>query len=107
MWKRPHLDDLGAARRAFDLACEEVAPKDIVDSARRWVEAYEPRYLKSLRSWLELRGWQHPPPERRRRRRSDGKTTRESSGYRSPREIAVDLAEQHRRFVRGGLSNGR
>jgi hypothetical protein len=69
IWARPWADDDSADRRAFELACQEVAPDDIIAAAQAWVAAADnPRFLPSLAKWLANRGWEKPPPKRGRAR---------------------------------------
>jgi hypothetical protein len=73
IWQREHVsDDAPAAKRlasaAFERACQQVAPADILDAARSWVAAADaPRYLPPLALWLDARGWERPPPQKARR----------------------------------------
>src|SRR5262245_23472741 len=41
IWRRPWADDDAADRQAFELACQEVAPDDIIEAAKTWVAAFE------------------------------------------------------------------
>jgi hypothetical protein len=69
IWARPWADDDSADRRAFELACQQVAPDDIIAAAQAWVAAADnPRFLPSLAKWLANRGWEKPPPKRGRAR---------------------------------------
>jgi hypothetical protein len=79
-WQRPHAEDQRADRKAFDVACREAAPEDIIAAARVWVAAYAAgdgvRYLPKLAKWLGDHGWQKDPPPPKRgggKRRSNGK----------------------------------
>jgi hypothetical protein len=66
VWARPWVDDERADREAFVLACEEVAPEDILAAAKTWVAAADaPRFLPPLAKWLAGRGWEKPPPQRK------------------------------------------
>lgn len=77
IWVRPYIDDEGADRRAFALACREAQPEALLRGAREWVqEADHPRYLPSLTKWLGGRGWEKAPP----RRRQQQQTRRYSGG---------------------------
>ncbi len=66
VWQRPWPDDARADRQAFELACEEVTPGEIVEAATAWAEAVEARFLPSLAKWLAGRGWEKTPPRRTR-----------------------------------------
>jgi hypothetical protein len=56
------------ARAAFDKACQEVAPEDLIAAAKAWIAAADaPRFLPPLVTWLTARGWETPPPIRPRR----------------------------------------
>jgi hypothetical protein len=65
LWERPHAEDQRADRKAFDVACGEVAPEVILAAAPAWLEAYEPRYRQPLWKWLGDHGWEKPPPQRK------------------------------------------
>jgi hypothetical protein len=66
VWARPWPDDERLDREAFAIACEEVAPEDIIEAARAWVAAADaPRFLPPLAKWLNGRGWEKPPPQRK------------------------------------------
>jgi hypothetical protein len=75
IWARPWVEDDAADQRAFEVACREVAPEDIIDAARTHVAAADaPRYLPSLAKWLAGRGWEkEPPPKRARRSHANGR----------------------------------
>jgi len=77
-WARPWPDDEQADRRAFEMACREVAPEDILDRARAWAQAVEPRFLPSLAKWLAARGWERDPPKRRRQHAKGNRARKES-----------------------------
>lgn len=73
---RPYPDDLHAAKQAFDTACREVAPEEIIHGARMWVAAYEAgtagdgvQFLPKLVNWLTGCCWEKQPPKRGRRQR--------------------------------------
>jgi hypothetical protein len=56
------------ARQAFETACREVAPDDIIEAAKVHVAAADaPRFLPALAKWLTARGWEKPPPTKARR----------------------------------------
>ena len=68
-WPRPWSDDAAADRAAFERACREVGPEEIITAARAWAAAADaPRYLPSLAKWLNGRGWEKLPPTKRARR---------------------------------------
>jgi hypothetical protein len=48
VWARPWPDDVERDRRAFELACQEVAPEDILAGAVMWADAIGPRYRPVL-----------------------------------------------------------
>src|SRR5262249_25291070 len=62
------------ARQAFERACREADPDDILDGARVWVAAFEAgdgvRYLPALPQWLIARQWERPPPPTKPKRHS-------------------------------------
>jgi hypothetical protein len=67
-WPRPWADDVEADRRAFEIACRQVAPEEIIEAAAAWVAAFEnPRFLPSLAKWLANRCWEKEPPTKPRR----------------------------------------
>jgi hypothetical protein len=89
VWARPaaFLDDQRADRAAFDWACREVAPEEILDAARTHVAAADaPRFLKRLAVWLDARGWETVPPPKRAKRRRQNR-------YGKPDMMAFCLAE--------------
>ena len=66
IWRRPWADDVAADQRAFEVACREVAPEDIIVAASAWVAAADaPRFLPPLAKWLASRGWEKPPPTKK------------------------------------------
>jgi hypothetical protein len=68
VWVRPWADDVEADREAFERACQEVAPEDIVEAAITWVAAADaPRFLPPLAKWLTNRGWERDPPQKARK----------------------------------------
>lgn len=73
IWQRPWPDNEHAGRQAFDAARQDVAPADIVEAAKTWVAAVEPRYLPSLAKWLAGRGWEKPPPQKASRKPKKGR----------------------------------
>jgi hypothetical protein len=74
IWRRPWADDDAADRRAFEVACREVAPDDIIEAATAWVAAADaPRFLPPLCRWLAARGWEKPPPMKARRSHGNGR----------------------------------
>jgi hypothetical protein len=73
IWARPWPDDVAVDQRAFEMACREVAPDDIIAAAGAWVAAADnPRFLPSLAKWLTGRGWEKPPPEKKTKRGGNG-----------------------------------
>jgi DNA-binding transcriptional regulator YhcF (GntR family) len=94
IWARPWADDDAADRRAFEVACREVAPEDIIEAAAAWVAAADaPRFLPPLAKWLAARGWEKPPPTKAR---ASGNGTRPRYG-RKPNlaEIGLDLVRKY------------
>jgi hypothetical protein len=69
VWQRPWCDDQRADRLAFERACEEGTPAEIIlDAAKAWVAAADaPRFLPPLARWLDGRGWERQPPQKARR----------------------------------------
>jgi len=59
-----------------------VTPADILDSARRWVAAREPRFLPKLEEWLANGAWRNDPP------------VRQANGHHKPSaaQVAAELA---------------
>jgi len=110
IWARPWADDDAADRRAFEAACREVAPDDIIEAAQTWVAAFEAgdgvRFLPPLARWLAARGWEKPPPQRKA---SAHNGARPRYG-RKPNvaEIGADLVRQYeadrQHRINGGLS---
>jgi hypothetical protein len=73
IWQRPWCDDARADRRAFEQACEEGTPAEILDAAKLWVAAADaPRFLPPLARWLDGRGWERQPPQKARRAHARG-----------------------------------
>ena len=64
LWQRPYGTNEVKALAAFNRVTGdgEVTPADILDSARRWVAAREPRFLPKLEEWLANGAWQNDPP---------------------------------------------
>ena len=77
IWLRPWgEEDETDACLAFALVCREADPDDIIDSARRWVAAVEPRFLKPLAKWLVKGLWKKSPPPKPKH----GKTREPTAG---------------------------
>jgi hypothetical protein len=90
LWARPWADDVAADQRAFEMACREVAPDEIIAAAGAWVAAADdPRFLPSLAKWLTGRGWEKPPPTKRGRARGNGNAQR--NGYAKPDMFKICL----------------
>lgn len=112
IWRRPWADDVAADQRAFEVACREVAPEDIIVAASAWVAAADaPRFLPPLARWLANRGWEKPPPAKARRAHGNG---RRNDGLPRTNGDKVDLAkvffgiagyaeDDDGRMVRGGV----
>jgi hypothetical protein len=74
IWRRPWPDDDAADLRAFEAACREVTPDEIIEAAAAWVAAADaPRFLPPLSKWLANRGWEKPPPMKARRSHGNGR----------------------------------
>ena len=111
IWARPWADDVAADRRAFEVACREVAPDEIIEAAAAWVAAADhPRFLPALARWLTNRGWDKSPPTKARRahaheRRSDG-LPRSNGNKVDLAKIAFEMAgyveDDDGNMVRGG-----
>jgi hypothetical protein len=68
IWQRPWGEESEAdAGLAFAIACREADLDQIIDSARRWTAAVEPRFLKPLAKWLAKGLLKKSPPQRPRR----------------------------------------
>jgi len=81
LWRRGWASDdspkaIAIAKAAFERACQEVAPGEILEAARTWVAAADaPRYLPALAQWLAAKGWEQPPPRRKARGRGGGRAS--------------------------------
>jgi Helix-turn-helix domain len=68
LWRRGHACDdtpkaIAMARQAYERACKDAEPDEIIEGARAWIAAADaPRYLPALPRWLAARGWEKPPP---------------------------------------------
>jgi helix-turn-helix protein len=78
LWRRGWASDdepkaQAIARQAFERACREAEPDEILEGAKRWIAAADaPRYLPALPQWLAGRGWEKPPPTGKTRRSHGG-----------------------------------
>src|SRR5262249_598809 len=91
IWRRPWPDDDAADQRAFERACREAAPDEIIEAAVQWVAAADaPRFLPPLARWLANRGWEKPPPTKARRAHGNG---RRNDGLPRTNGDKVDLAK--------------
>jgi hypothetical protein len=109
VWARPWLDDPEADRRALEAAlhdgADDLSIPDLIEAARAWAAAVEPRFLPPLAKWLAGRGWLKPPPAKRGRGNSKiGESPRRTQP--SMTEIAIAFgafeakreAESRRRY---------
>jgi hypothetical protein len=81
IWARPWIEDEDADRRAFEVACRQASPDEIIEAARiRVAAADHPRFLPSLAKWLT--DWRKAPPPPKRARRN---------GWRKPDACKVVL----------------
>ena len=93
IWRRPWPDDDAADQRAFEMACREVAPDEIIEAAVQWVAAADaPRFLPPLARWLANRGWEKSPPTKAR---GGGNGARRSSRKPDVTEIGLALARKY------------
>jgi hypothetical protein len=90
IWQRPWADDDAADQRAFEAACREVTPDEVIEAAKTWVAAADaPRFLPPLAKWLNARGWEKPPPKKRSAANGHAKR---SNGYAKPDMFKIALA---------------
>ena len=89
LWQRPYGTNEVKALAAFNRVTGdgEVTLADILDSARRWVAAREPRFLPKLEEWLANGAWQNDPPTQ-----LNGKHHKPSAA-----EVAANLAREAER----------
>jgi hypothetical protein len=71
LWQRGHADDPVKVRKAFDGAIAEHGATAILESARRWAETKERRFLPEPVKWL-AGGWRTDPPSARSTGAGDG-----------------------------------
>src|SRR5262249_17733434 len=89
LWRRGWASDdtpkaQSIAKAAFERACQEAGPGEILEAARTWIAAADaPRYLPALAQWLAAKGWEQPPPKKRGRR-ANGHKAQRSNGYAKP-----------------------
>jgi hypothetical protein len=106
IWQRPWCDDERVDRRAFERACEEGTPADILDAAKAWVAVADaPRFLPPLARWLDSKGWDRPPPQRARRTAAAPKDRHRHNGRK--RDISAEffkLGSMRHAFERSAAS---
>ena len=87
LWQRPYGTNEAKALAAFNRVTGngEVTPADILESARRWVAAIEPRFLPKLEQWLDDEAWRNDPPIRQ----GNGRQHKPSAA-----EVAANLARE-------------
>jgi len=63
LWRRPWGTNEPKALAAFNrIVGKGTPPEHILDKARQWTAAREPRFLPALETWLDNGAWRNDPP---------------------------------------------